>query len=363
MNAPRLFKLRPPLLSAFTGEIPLSFNNPPFLPSFSYSILASLFRQPSPRSLVPPSSFPSGLQPIGSKDLNGSLQRRVSRTDLDFEQALRGEGTVVLKESLDVDALGVWDQTHSSTSSSTSFASPSPPPKTPYSNLQPATPTIVPPTPSPTSIRGAGTSASSRTHESTPDSPEIFYDAEDSADLQTKRRSMYRAPGTASSPDLATLLRKAKAKENNAEKDARSGNPSLPPLTPNRLIVDDTVTKSSRSRPSTAVSSPQSASSTRIGTPLTRGKSKPDLGVSPSSSGVTNPDWVLTSPRSMSSMKEKVSRGLRLSHDADMGAQASKSSVRAKTTAFFGKMLGTASTRERSVRVICYFLVFRGLNR
>ncbi|THH27852.1 hypothetical protein EUX98_g6347 [Antrodiella citrinella] len=195
--------------------------------------------------------------------------------------------------------------------------------------FQPATPTIVPPTPSP-NTRHVGSSSSSRTHEPVQDSPEIYYDAEN-ADLQTKRRSMYRAPGTASSPDLATLLRKAKAKENNAEKEARSGNPSLSPLTPNRLHVDDTITKGSRQRPPTGFSSPQSPASPRIGTPLTRGKSKPDIGISPSASGVSSPDWVLTSPRSMSSMK------------------ASKSSVRAKTTAFFGKMLGSSSsTRERS---------------
>ncbi|TCD67442.1 hypothetical protein EIP91_012359 [Steccherinum ochraceum] len=246
----------------------------------------------------------------------------------DFEQALRGEGTVLLKESLDVDTLGVWNQTQSSISSP--FASPSPPPKTPHTGFQPATPTIVPPTPSPNS-RAPGPSSSSRAQDPVPDSPEIFYDAEDT-ELQTKRRSMYRAPGTASSPDLATLLRKARTKENNAEKDARAGHPSLSPLTPNRLHVDDTVTKASRQRPSNGLSSPQSATSPRMGSPLTRGKSKPDLGISPSTSSVNSPDWVLTSPRSMSSIKDK----------------ALKSSVRAKTTAFFGKMLGTSSTRERS---------------
>lgn len=281
------------------------------------------------------------------------MQRRVSRTDLDFEQALRGEGTVLLKESLDVDTLGVWNQTQSSISSP--FASPSPPPKTPHTGFQPATPTIVPPTPSPNS-RAPGPSSSSRAQDPVPDSPEIFYDAEDT-ELQTKRRSMYRAPGTASSPDLATLLRKARTKENNAEKDARAGHPSLSPLTPNRLHVDDTVTKASRQRPSNGLSSPQSATSPRMGSPLTRGKSKPDLGISPSTSSVNSPDWVLTSPRSMSSIKDKVSSSPYYSTclRGDMCSQALKSSVRAKTTAFFGKMLGTSSTRERSVRVLLVF--------
>ncbi len=38
------------------------------------------------------------------------------------------------------------------------------------------------------------------------------FDAEDSSDMQLKRRSLLRSAGTASSPDLATLVRKAKAK-------------------------------------------------------------------------------------------------------------------------------------------------------
>lgn len=61
-----------------------------------------------------PTSPPSAninLQPIGSGGLGRrderALGHRISRTDLDFEQALRGEGTVVLREGVDMNSLGV----------------------------------------------------------------------------------------------------------------------------------------------------------------------------------------------------------------------------------------------------------------
>ena len=300
-----------------------------------------MFRQPSPRSPVPPSSFPSGLQPVGSNDVNGGgLHRRVSRTDLDFEQALRGEGTVVIREGLDVDSLGLDVIPHSASSAGGSpYSSPptSPPPRTPYMSFQPPTPTIVPPTPSPqqqqhhhshrnhhahnnhsttTSANNnnnhtnhnqtnhtshnnvnrvnGSSSSSTRGQSSVSSGSDIFYDAEDS-ELQTKRRSMYRSPGTASSPDLATLLRKAKSRDTG--KDAnRSSRPVQQPLIPNRLRVDD-----ASQRPSITTNSPSSPGSPR--TPLMKGKSRAS-GQSGAINGERSSDWVLTSPRSMSNMKE-----------------------------------------------------------
>lgn len=243
---------------------------------------------------MPPSSFPTGLQPIASKDLNGALHRRVSRTDLDFEQALRGEGTFVIKEGLDVDTLGVLD---TSLASLSPFSSPSPPPKTPpFIGLQPATPTIVPPTPTPPS-RGAPVSSSSssrlrhRDSSSTSSSNDIFYDAEDTS-VQTKRRSMYRAIGTASSPDLATLLRKAKAKEaagkDGRSKDERRGG------TPSHLTADHYGGNTNGSWRTTDPHSQQT-------TPLSKGKAKATSGVN---TGIASPEWVLASPRSLTSIKE-----------------------------------------------------------
>ena len=113
----------------------------------------------------------------------------------------------MLKEGPDVDELGA-DLSNASIALS---SSPTPPLQRGYLGLQPSTPIVVPPTPSPgnSAARSALTSASSLTSPSSSTS-EVFYDAPEDIDYQTRRRSMYRSPGTASSPDLATLLRKAK---------------------------------------------------------------------------------------------------------------------------------------------------------
>ncbi|KAJ2931496.1 hypothetical protein H1R20_g5601, partial [Candolleomyces eurysporus] len=206
------------------------------------------------------------LRPVsnGSTSSKDRLQRRVSRTDMDFEQALMNDGTVQLREGIDVNQLGIFDM---SMDSNTSFSTPlTSPVTTPAGNksygngtVKPsngrkgvlATPTIVPPTPQSNStshsvgnggkVLGASSPSSS--------SQELFYDAEDgpsgltptssgngsannlststatpmnnspsihasnnlaSSNANTNRRSLYRSPGTSSSPDLATLLRKAK---------------------------------------------------------------------------------------------------------------------------------------------------------
>ncbi|KAI8972224.1 hypothetical protein BD414DRAFT_518040 [Trametes punicea] len=278
------------------------------------SALASLFKQPSPRSTAPPSSFPSGLQPVASKDLNGIAGRRVSRTELDFEQALRAGGTVLLKEGFNVDELGA----DISNASISPFSSPSPPTQRGYHGLQPATPIIVPPTPSPvnSASRTAAPSTGTLTSPSSSTS-EVFYDAPEDPDYQTKRRSMYRSPGTASSPDLATLLRKAKERTGvSGSKDGRKGS------------------SSSRERASFL---PQSPVSSVQGTPVPKGKMRSSQNLTAqrdaAASSATSPDWVLTSPRSFGSMKD---------------GKPAKSSVRAKTSAFLGKMLGASSARERS---------------
>ncbi|KAF8070176.1 hypothetical protein FPV67DRAFT_1005473 [Lyophyllum atratum] len=274
------------------------------------------------RQPQPPTAFPSGLQAIASNDMNGNRQihRRVSRTDLDFEQALRAEGTVMLKEGLDVNSLGVDT---SPSPMNASFGSPSPSRQITPRNNPPSTPTVVPPTPSPapgpsSSRNGGSSSQSSSSHD-------VFYDAEDSTatERQTNRRSMYRSPGTSSSPDLATLLRKAKEKggvvsaHHKREKRRESPPPPLPA---------DRPSSSGRQRSSTAYSSNPS---TPQSTPLSKGKLK-----SPKTD--TGSEWILPSPRSAK----------------DNGTtKPPKSSVRAKTSAFLGKMLGQGgggTYRERS---------------
>ncbi|OBZ68281.1 PH and SEC7 domain-containing protein C11E3.11c [Grifola frondosa] len=109
---------------------------------------------------------------------------------------------------------------------------------------------------------------------------------------------MYRSPGTASSPDLATLLRKAK------ERGGKDGRKATATPSREREAVPS-------SPPSVQVTPAQGADQRH---PIT---------------------WERTKiPRSLSSFKE--------------GGKPAKSSVRAKTSAFLGKMLGSSSARERS---------------
>jgi PH/SEC7 domain-containing protein len=166
------------------------------------------------RAQGPPTAYPLGLQPIASDDFSGRQgNRRISRTDLDFEQALRAEGTVVLREGVDVNSLGV----DASPANSKGWSSPAK--STPVARtisrvaLQP--PTVVPPTPSPApsaSTRLMTTNASSSAVGSLlqPSSSQAHDGDLEDSERQTNRRSLYRSPGTSSSPDLATLLRKAK---------------------------------------------------------------------------------------------------------------------------------------------------------
>ncbi|KAG5652351.1 hypothetical protein H0H81_005328 [Sphagnurus paluster] len=285
-------------------------------------ILASIFRHAAPmRPQQPPTAYPSGLQPVASKDANGrQIHRRVSRTDLDFEQALRAEGTVVLKEGLDVSSLGLDT---SPSPMNASFSSPTPPRQR---NLQPSTPTVVPPTPTP-----APGASSTRTTSQSSSSHDVFYDAEDSTtpttERQTNRRSIYRSPGTSSSPDLATLLRKAKEKGAtvSAHQKSQKRRDSPPPPLPT-----DRPSSSGRRRSSTTYSNPSTPQSTTS----SRGRMK-----SPKPEYVSA--WIPPSPRLP---RENVVK-------PPKSQQLPKTSVRAKTSAFLGKMLGQGGTgthRERS---------------
>lgn len=96
----------------------------------------------------------------------------------------------------------------------------------------PNTPIVVPPTPSP-----AGTSSARVISPPSPtrSSMDVFFDAEDH-DIQTKRRSMYRSPGTSSSPDLATLVRKAKERGKPIPSFKPEKRQELPPLPSNELL-------------------------------------------------------------------------------------------------------------------------------
>lgn len=135
---------------------------------------------------------------------------------------------MVIKEGIDFDSLGedlapslkFLSSGGGSGSASTSFSphshSHSPPTSSSSRPQAAATSDMPSPTPTPAHLKSSRTSPNSRptapasvSTSASSSSNDLFYDAED-PDYQTKRRSMYRSQGTASSPDLATLVRKAK---------------------------------------------------------------------------------------------------------------------------------------------------------
>lgn len=257
---------------------------PPLTPS-PLPIVALFKNAQNQRSPMPPSSFPGGLQPVTS-----GANHRISRTDMDFEQALRSEGTVKLAEGFDINSLGA---NMSPAPSPRSFTSkPTPPAKdarTPRAR-QPPTPVVVPPTPgspavvNPSSARLAAPSPSSS-------SGDIFYDAEDT-EMQTKRRSLYRSPGTSSSPDLATLLRKAKERggiigsHHKKDKRQEAPPPPLPTMGLGLRAVDHAPATRQRSSTSSSPAPP----------PILQTSFDADNGAVRSSNSTD--DWVFASPRS-----------------------------------------------------------------
>lgn len=119
---------------------------------------------------------------------------------------------------------------------------------------------------------------------------------------------MYRSAGTASSPDLATLVRKSKNKEAASRERDRDGRAAIAPgsatqLTPNRLLNrEDAGSSNGRQRSPASSTEPLPVSSANA----TPAKSRLKL---PSSymlnnGGIGSQDWVLASPRSMSSIRE-----------------------------------------------------------
>ncbi|KXN90627.1 PH and SEC7 domain-containing protein C11E3.11c, partial [Leucoagaricus sp. SymC.cos] len=226
------------------------------------------------------------LQPVASNDLrNQRLQRRVSRTDLDFEQALKAEGTVVLREGVDVNTLGQGLSPPPLNKSYSSSYSPVPSPVGPRARMnprtntpmrlgQPGTPVVVPPTPTPATATPGPSSSPNPASTTTPPAQgqsDVVYDpADDNTERQTNRRSIYRSPGTSSSPDLTTLLRKAKERgDSTSLRDGRNGK--------NR---DDWIQTSPRPRETGTLKPPKSSMRAlfgkMLGTNTVRERSKTD---------------------------------------------------------------------------------------
>ncbi|KAL1717370.1 hypothetical protein EV715DRAFT_203332 [Schizophyllum commune] len=272
--------------------------------------MTSLFRQgarPSgPRQAAatgPPSAFPTS--GVSSRSLNGNNpqpQRRISRTNMDFEEALRQESTThKLKES-DVSALGMGMDSPMSARS----------PRTPNTRNQPPTPIVVPPTPSQSQQGGDHEDQDSTRPPSAASSQDVFYDAaedeRDRAERNPNRRSIYRATGTSSSPDLATLMRKARE---------RGG-------TVTARLKDEKLQQRRGESPPPPLPSASGSSSTRPRSSTTIAPSSP--GAAPREA---SPDWVLANARPTKDNKP------------------SKNSVREKTSAFLGRMFSQGTVRDR----------------
>jgi len=208
----------------------------------------------------------------------------------------------MLREGVDVNSLGVDSSPGLNRSFGSSPNSGNGTSTTPVNRaisriaLQPSTPIIVPPTPlsnnpgsstpTPSSSRlsarnGAGSSSNLASAVPSPSSSshDLVADTEE-AERQTNRRSMYRSPGTSSSPDLATLLRKAKERGGAivggasvvAQKRDKKRDDPPPPL-PDQASRQPTSSHSYSS--ATLVASPSSFGS---------------------GEGTSSPEWVLASP-------------------------------------------------------------------
>lgn len=257
--------------------------------------------------------------------------RRVSRTDADFERALLTSETVHLREGVDMTELGTMDVT-------------SPPRRPSRTKATPATPTVVPPTPRSQHLQDGAFSLPPGAS---------AYDA-DEIDLQTKRRSIFRSPGTASSPDLATLVRRARDRGgivgdpgDDVTDDAQDGRTLFPPASE----------PASRQRTPSSVSSTYSLVSPPSPPPKTREDMSPQTPKSVRDQSTPNtPDWQTSSPRqrtlSKDGMKVRARCVLLVSRPScSRPAQSMRATVKNKTSTFLGKMWGQGSVRDKPVRL------------
>lgn len=223
--------------------------------------------------------------------------------DLDFEEALNNSGTVVLQEGRDLSTMGL-DMTPSPHAKNSLSVSSVQHIRTPQKSNLPPTPIVVPPTPS-SGMSGPSTGRPRSPSNASSSSLERFAGVTDD-DLQTKRRSLLRSPGTASSPDLATLVRKAREKSrldgSQHQVEQNGNNPDtlqVDRLTPNAASHEDGQSRT-RQRSSTTVS-PRKFLSSKVSKPNLKSKSpKNTKGFTDDRSRPESPtssEWIMPSPR------------------------------------------------------------------
>lgn len=301
-------------------------------------------------------------------------QQRRSRTDLNFEEALASPNTIVLKECIDLfspelDPSSFLTPPHRHSSSVSgnspgasrryedSNGSPSPNSRgrntaTP-SLTQPGTPNIIPASPTPLKhdppfILTPSTSSNSTPFVTPLSSPNPSQDGEDKPsstrsqqslqpshsshlegirppscepeekEYQGRRRSMYRSPGSASSPDLVTLLKKTKQRNGSSNTgsngtgnkdtlrvDASDGGSGGGADSSSRRLRTTSATPSSTS----SNSIPQQGQRPRVDRITTTNSSSSSFHRGEDSSNflsARSPDWVLPSPSASPSPSPSV---------------------------------------------------------
>lgn len=205
-----------------------------------------------------------------------------NRLSTNFEDLLKENSTVQLKAgTLDESKLGVVftppiSRTATSlTTPGSEISSPSMGRSKMLPQIQPATPTVVPPTPL------AGNSPADPAQLNNTFNVTIDEGSPGPVDNSTKRRSLLRSAGTASSPDLATLVRKARERggvidnakantQNQLSVDSKHAGPSSSGTHASRDFLTP-IANSSRTRATSSTSSfsiivqPDMAPSTPVG--------------------------------------------------------------------------------------------------
>lgn len=299
-------------------------------------------------------------------------QRRSSRTDLNFEEALASPDTILLKESIDLfspelypsglltpphrrpplhgnppGASGKFEDSNDSPSPTSRGrntatplrqlgtlnvipATPTPPKRDPSYTLTPSTSSNSTPFVTPLSSpnlsqdgeeRPSSTKAQPSLQPPNPNYPEGIHssshDTEEN-EYQVRRRSMYRSPGSASSPDLVTLLKKTRQRNGSSNAgpngtgnrdtlrvDASDGGSGGGAESSSRRLRTTSATPSSTSSSSV----PQQGPRPKVDRIATTNSSSSSFHRGEDSSNflsARSPDWVLPSPSASPSSSPSV---------------------------------------------------------
>ncbi|KAG9006006.1 hypothetical protein FRB93_009107 [Tulasnella sp. JGI-2019a] len=260
---------------------------------------------------------------------------------MDFEQALRMGGTVILEEGRRLETLGVSGSRNDSNLSVNSNSSPfnRHHPKG-RAFTQPATPIVVPPTPADSPRPGTRRKQTApATPQAPPYGPTLQPLSFDEVAPDPKRRSIRRSGATSSTPDLAAVARNAKERAAAVESSTAGGSSRF--------------NKQPSPEPSSSQLMPPGSSQDR---PQLRKRSSTSSSFSiVSSAGLTEDKVPANGYRPQVTKAEKVLglAGRPLGSDGTTDPdRPAKMSIRNKTSALWTKMTGTTRARSNSKSVL-----------